>query len=154
MQQGELIMLDSPSLSATFPGKKPLERIFLGFLVANTAMQLCGVYRHEQWESRNVPDNLTYMVPMSAETYSVWLPNYSLKVTLSADAFGLAVTMVVFARIAALDEPDDDAYRFCELREYALQHPESALIRNVLDLRTSGDVLSPSLIGSANNNND
>ncbi|PHM46899.1 antirestriction protein [Xenorhabdus miraniensis] len=149
MQKSELIMLDSSALSAVFPGKKPLERLFLGFLIANTATRLCGEYRYECWDRRDVSEQLAYMVPTSAATYSVCLPD---TITLSADAFGLAVTTAVFARIAVLDEPDEDAYRFGELREYALQHPETELIRAVLDLRAPYKVLSPSLICSVNNN--
>lgn len=64
-------MLDSPALSAAFPGKKPLERLFLGFLIANTAAQLCGEYRYECWDRRDASEQLTYMVPTSAATYSV-----------------------------------------------------------------------------------
>ncbi|MEQ1964295.1 antirestriction protein [Xenorhabdus khoisanae] len=153
MQKSDLIMLDSPALSAVFPGKKPLERLFLGFLIANTAAQLCGEYRYECWDRRDASEPLTYMVPTSAATYSVYLPDSALTVTLSADAFGLAVTTAVFARIAVLDESDEDAYRFGELREYARQHPETELIRTVLDLSTPDKVLSPSLIRSVNNNN-
>ncbi|WP_187655720.1 antirestriction protein, partial [Xenorhabdus sp. PB62.4] len=90
----------------------------------------------------------------SAATYSVCLPDNALTITLSADAFGLAVTTAVFARIAVLDEPGEDAYRFGELREYTLQHPETELIHTVLDLRTPEKVLSPSLTRSLNNNHN
>ncbi|MBE8598179.1 antirestriction protein [Xenorhabdus sp. BG5] len=154
MQKSELIMLDSPALSAAFPGKKPLERLFLGFLIANTAAHLCGEYRYECWDRRDASEQLTYLVPTSAGTYSVCLPDSALTVTLSADAFGLAVTTAVFARIAVLDEPNEDACRFRELREYARQHPETELIRAVLDLRMPDKVLSPSLIRSVNNNHN
>ncbi|PHM72073.1 antirestriction protein [Xenorhabdus sp. KJ12.1] len=154
MQKSDLIMLDSPALSAVFPGKKPLERLFLGFLIANTAAQLCGEYQYEYWDRRDVSEQLTYMVPTSVTTYSVYLPDSALTVTLSADAFGLAVTTAVFARISVLDESNEDAYRFGELHEYARQHPEAELIRTVLDLSTPDKVLSPSLIRRINNNHN
>lgn len=64
------------------------------------------------------------------------------------------MTTAVFARIAVLDEPNEDANRFGELREYARQHPETELIRTVLDLSTPDKVLSPSLIRSVNNNHN
>ncbi|WP_340618970.1 antirestriction protein [Xenorhabdus entomophaga] len=152
MQKSELIMLDSPALSAAFPGKKPLERLFLGFLIANTASHLCGAYQYEYWDRRDVSEQLTYMVPTSAATYSVCLPDSVLTLTLSADAFGLAVTSIVLARIAALNEPNADACRFRELREYVNQHPENALIGSVMTLRLSEDFISPSLTENQNNN--
>ncbi|WP_338883066.1 antirestriction protein [Xenorhabdus sp. TH1] len=149
MQRSELILLDSPALSAAFPGKKPLERLFLGFLIANTASQLCGEYQYEYWDKRDVSEQLTYLVPTSAATYSVYLPDSALTLTLSADAFGLAVTSIVLARIAALNERD--ACRFCELREYAKQHPENGLIGAVMTLGSHEDFISPSLIENQNN---
>ncbi|MDE9471375.1 hypothetical protein KKI92_19765, partial [Xenorhabdus bovienii] len=76
------IMLDSLALSAVFPDKTPLERLFLGFLLANTASTLYGDYQPEQWTSRHVSESLIYLVPMRAETYSVYLPDTQLTVTL------------------------------------------------------------------------
>ncbi|WP_244922650.1 antirestriction protein [Xenorhabdus cabanillasii] len=91
-----------------FPDKTPLERLFLGFLLANTASTLCSDYQPEQWTSRQVSELLTYMVPTRAETYSVYLPVTQLTVTLSADAFGLAVTAIVSARIAVPDTQNEE----------------------------------------------
>ncbi|WP_338803443.1 antirestriction protein [Xenorhabdus griffiniae] len=149
MQKSELIMLDSPALSAAFPGKKPLERLFLGFLIVNTASTLCKDYPSEQWTGQQVSESLAYMVPTSAKNYPVYLSDRQLTVTLSADAFGLTVTSIVLARIAALNERD--ACRLCELREYAKQHPENALIGSVMTLGPHEDFISPSLIENQNN---
>ncbi|CDG86845.1 antirestriction protein [Xenorhabdus bovienii] len=151
MPNNELIMLDSLALSVVFPDKTPLERLFLGFLLANTASTLCSDYQPEQWTSRQVSESLTYMVPTRAETYSVYLPVTQLTVTLSADAFGLAVTAIVSARIAVPDTQNEEAYRFCALQAYAQQHPESGLIASVMTLKPREDVISPSLIPNKNN---
>ncbi|WP_416776406.1 antirestriction protein [Xenorhabdus budapestensis] len=151
MPNNELIMLDSLALSVVFPDKTPLERLFLGFLLANTASTLCGDYQPEQWTSRPVSESLAYMVPTSAKNYPVYLSDTQLTVTLSADAFGLAVTSIVLARIAALNELNADACRFRELREYAKQHPENDLIGSVMTLRFHEDFISPSLIENQNN---
>ncbi|PHM47660.1 antirestriction protein [Xenorhabdus miraniensis] len=150
MPNKELMMLDSLAMSAAFPDKTPLERLFLSFLLANTASQLCGDYRSEQWISRQVSESLTYMIPTAAETYSVYLPDTQLTVTLSADAFGLAVTSLVLARIAVLNEPNADARRFCELREYAQHHPENGLIGSVMTMKVKEEVIRSSLIHNNN----
>nr|WP_232217447.1 antirestriction protein [Xenorhabdus cabanillasii] len=128
-----------------------MERLFLGFLLANTASTLCGVHQPEQWTSREVSESLIYLVPMRAETYSVYLPDTQLTVTLSADAFGLAVTSIVLARVAVLDEPNEEAYRFCALQEYAQQHPENDLIRAVMTLKPEEAGISPSWLYNNNN---
>ncbi|MBD2782751.1 antirestriction protein [Xenorhabdus szentirmaii] len=151
MPNNEHIMLDSLALSAVFPDKTPLERLFLGFLLANTASTLCGVHQPEQWTSREVSESLIYLVPMRAETYSVYLPDTQLTVTLSADAFGLAVTSIVLARVAVLDEPNEEVYRFCALQEYAQQHLENDLIRAVMTLKPEEAGISPSWLYNNNN---
>nr|WP_323869408.1 antirestriction protein [Xenorhabdus sp. M] len=124
--------------------------MFLGFLLANTASTLCGDYQPEQWTSREVSESLIYLVPMRAETYSVYLPDTQLTVTLSADAFGLAVTSIVLARVAVLDEPNEEAYRFCALQEYAQQHPENDLIRAVMTLKPEEAAISLSFLHKNN----
>ncbi|WP_323859014.1 antirestriction protein [Xenorhabdus doucetiae] len=153
MPNDEFIQLDTLSLSATFPGRTPLERLFLGFLLANTASRFCQVYRPEHWESRRVSEGLSFLVPTQRETYPVWLPDQQLHVTLSAEAFGLAVTMAVFVRIAAVDTPNEDAHRFGQLRKHASQHAEAALIKTALDTHVSDEVVSAFFIGSQNNKN-
>ncbi|WP_262947098.1 antirestriction protein [Xenorhabdus budapestensis] len=150
MPKNELIMLDSLALSGVFPDKTPLERLFLGCLLANTVSTLCGGDQPEQWTSRQVSESLTYLVPTRAETYSVYLPDIRFTATLSADAFGLAVTAIVSARISVLDTPNEEAYRFCALQEYAQQHPESGLIASVMTLKPGEDVISPLLIHNKN----
>ncbi|PHM30275.1 antirestriction protein [Xenorhabdus innexi] len=144
MSDNELIMLDSAALSAVFPDKTQLERLFLGFLLANIAAELGGHDRPEQWIGRQVSESLAYLVPTRAKTYAVYLPDTSLTLTLSADAFGLAVTALLFVHIAGLTESDEMAYRFCALEEYAQQHPESGLITTVMTLRPGEAVISPS----------
>ncbi|MBD2813426.1 antirestriction protein [Xenorhabdus sp. Flor] len=148
MPNHEHIMLDSLALSAVFPDKTPLERLFL---LANTASTLCGAHQPEQWTSRHVSESLTYLVPTHAETYSIYLPDTQLTVTLSADAFGLAVTSIVLARVAVLNEPSEEAYRFCALQEYAQQHPENDLIRAVMTLKPKEAAISLSFLHNNNN---
>ncbi|CAM3669872.1 hypothetical protein [Xenorhabdus nematophila] len=60
MSKDVLTMLNSLSLSATFPHRTPLERMCLSFLLTRTAMQLCSDCRYEQWEKRGMSEPLTY----------------------------------------------------------------------------------------------
>ncbi|AYA39289.1 antirestriction protein [Xenorhabdus nematophila] len=147
-------MLNSLSLSATFPHRTPLERMCLSFLLARTAMQLCGDCRYEQWEKRGISEPLTYMVPTAAENYAVSLPGKSLTVTLSADAFGLVVTIVVFVHLVVIDERAEEVYRHGELRKYALQHPEKDLIHRILDIGAFNEESEASLVNNTNNNSN
>ncbi|MEQ2024920.1 antirestriction protein [Xenorhabdus szentirmaii] len=154
MSKETLIMLNSLSLSATFPHKTPLERMCLSFLLASTAMQLCDNCQHEQWESRRMSDLLAYMVPTSSENYAVYPPNSRLSVTLSADTFGLAVTIAVFAHLVVIDERNEDVYRYGELRKYLSQHPEKDLIHRLLDISAFHDERETTLIRNTHNNHN
>ncbi|MBI6550559.1 antirestriction protein [Xenorhabdus lircayensis] len=154
MSKDEFTMLNSLSLSATFPHRTPLERMCLSFLLTRTAMQLCSDCRYEQWEKRGMSEPLTYMVPTAAENYAVSLPGKSLTVTLSADAFGLVVTIAVFAHLVVIDERDEEVYRYGELRKYALQHPEKDLIHRILDIGDFNEASETPLTRSTNNNHN
>ncbi|TDB49339.1 antirestriction protein [Photorhabdus khanii] len=154
MSKDEFIMLNSLSLSATFPHRTPLERMCLSLLLTRTAMQLCGDCRYEQWEKRGMSEPLIYMVPTAAENYAVYLPGNRLQVTLSADAFGLVVTIAVFAHLVVIDERDEEVYRYGELQKYALQHPEKDLIHRILDICAFNEASETPLTSSANNNHN
>ncbi|CDL83774.1 antirestriction protein [Xenorhabdus sp. 42] len=154
MSNDAFIMLNSLSLSATFPHKTPLERMCLSFLLARTAMQLCDNCQHEQWESRRRSDLLAYMVPMSSEKYTAYPPNSRLPITLSADTFGLAVTIAVFAHLLVIDDQDEDVYRYGELRKYLSQHPEKDLIHQLLAISAFHDEGETSLTRSTHNNHN
>ncbi|OTA18192.1 antirestriction protein [Xenorhabdus vietnamensis] len=153
MPNNELIQVDSLSLSAAFPHSTSLERLVLSFLLADTAFKLGGDYPPDDWTSQSTDDRLAYMVPTAKKTYSVFLPETAFSVTLSAEAFGLAVTLVLLTRIAVLDESGATAFRFSALREYAQHHPEEGLINSALTLKFEEDIVCPSLIHTQHNNN-
>lgn len=147
MAKNEQVLLDSAAISAVFPHHTPLERVFLSFLLAGTASQLCRDYRPEHWVSRQVSERWVYMIPTAAETYPVRLSDNAPAITLSADAFGLAVTCTVLMHIASLEASEETISRFCGLQEYAGSHPEARLINPILDAEFKKDVINPLLTG-------
>ncbi|CDG22211.1 Putative Antirestriction plasmid protein (modular protein) [Xenorhabdus poinarii G6] len=142
MQQNET-MTTAPSTPAPelfpfsdlFPRTSPLELMLLEHSVIKAAATLCEDYRRDQWWCRKISDKIAYAVPTRADTYTVKVDITHFEGEVSADTFGLIVTLSVLGYLTALMKRDEEAARFCDLREYALQHPQTQSIRAALGLK-------------------
>nr|WP_232370028.1 antirestriction protein [Xenorhabdus lircayensis] len=104
------------------------------------AAVLCEDYRRERWQSRRVSDTVAYVVPTRSDAYAVNVKTTGFNGEVSADTFGLMVTLSVLGYLAALMKQDEYAEQFCALREYAaLQHPQAQCIRAALGLTGEHD---------------
>ncbi len=120
-----------------FPQTSPLELMLLEHTVIKTAVTLCEDYRCDKWQCRKVSDKIAYAVPTRADTYVVKNETTDFNGEVSADTFGLMVTLSVLGYLTALIKQDEIAERLCDLREYALQHPQAQCIREALGLAGS-----------------
>ncbi|CBJ80598.1 hypothetical protein XNC3_1170003 [Xenorhabdus nematophila F1] len=118
-----------------FPQTSSLELMLLEHTFIKAAAVLCDDDRCDQWEYRKVSDNIAYVVPARSDSSVVNVNTTGFKGEVSADAFGLMVTLSVLGYLAALMKLDGYAERFCDLREYALQHPQAQCIRAALGLK-------------------
>ncbi|MDE1493340.1 antirestriction protein [Xenorhabdus bovienii] len=118
-----------------FPQTSSLELMLLEQTFIKAAVVLCDDDRCDQWQYRKVSDNIAYVVPTRSDSYVVNVNTTDFKGEVSADAFGLMVTLSVLGYLAALMKLDGYAERFCDLREYALQHPQAQYIRAALGLK-------------------
>ncbi|CDG16829.1 putative Antirestriction plasmid protein (modular protein) [Xenorhabdus doucetiae] len=118
-----------------FPRTSPLELMLLEHTVIKAAATLCEDYRSDQWRCRKISDKIAYAVPTRADTYTVNVDITHFEGEVSADTFGLIVTLTVLGYLTALMKQDEVAERFCDLREYALQHPQTQSIRAALGLK-------------------
>ncbi|WP_152669790.1 MULTISPECIES: antirestriction protein [Xenorhabdus] len=110
---------------AVFPRSSPLELMLLEHTVIKAAVTLCEDYRCDKWQCRKVSDNIAYAVPTRADTYVVKNEATDFNAEVSADTFGLMVTLTVLGYLTALIKHDEIAERLCDLRAYALQHPQA-----------------------------
>ncbi|MBE8598178.1 antirestriction protein [Xenorhabdus sp. BG5] len=122
---------------AVFPRTNSLELILLEHTVIKAAVALCVDYRCDTWQCRKVSDKIAYAVPTRADTYVVKNETTDFNGEVSADTFGLMVTLSVLGYLTALIKQDEIAERLCDLREYALQHPQAPCIREALGLAGS-----------------
>ncbi|WP_431768954.1 antirestriction protein [Xenorhabdus khoisanae] len=117
-----------------FPQTSPLELMLLEHTVIKAAVTLCEDYRSDKWQCRKVSDNIAYAVPTRADRYVVKTETTDFNGEVSADTFGLMVTLTVLGYLTALIKQDEIAERLCDLRAYALQHPQAPCIRAALGL--------------------
>ncbi|MEQ1966491.1 antirestriction protein [Xenorhabdus nematophila] len=120
--------------AAVFPRSNPLELRLLEHTVIKAAATLSEDYRWDTWRCRKVSDTLAYAVPTRADTYVVNIETTDFHSAVSADTFGLMVTLTVLGYLTALMAQGDVAEQFCDLREYARQHPQAPCIRAALGL--------------------
>ncbi|MCP9268237.1 antirestriction protein [Xenorhabdus sp. XENO-1] len=118
-----------------FPHTSSLELMLLEYTFIKAAAVLCDDDRCDQWQYRKVSDSIAYVVPARSDPSVVNVDTTDFKGEVSADAFGLMVTLSVLGYLVALMKPDRYAERFCALREYALQHPQAQYIRAALGLK-------------------
>ncbi|PHM30010.1 antirestriction protein [Xenorhabdus innexi] len=117
-----------------FPHTGSLELMLLEHTFIKAAAVLCDDDRCDRWQYRKVSDTIAYIVPVRPESAVVRVETTDFKGEVSADAFGLMVTLSVLGYLTTLLKLDGYAERFGTLREYALQHPETPFIRAVLGL--------------------
>ncbi|MBI6549773.1 antirestriction protein [Xenorhabdus lircayensis] len=118
-----------------FPHTGSLELTLLEHTFIKAAAVLCDDDWCDQWQYRKVSDTIAYIVPVRPDPSGVRVETTDFKGEVFADAFGLMVTLSVLGYLAALMKLDGYAERFCDLREYALQHPQASCIRAALGLK-------------------
>ncbi|QTL40848.1 antirestriction protein [Xenorhabdus budapestensis] len=122
-----------------FPHTGSLELMLLEHTFIKAAAVLCDDDRCDQWQYRKVSDRIAYIVPVLLDTSVVNVSTTDFKGEVSADAFGLMVTLSVLGYLTDLMKLDEYAERFCALREYVRQHPQAQCIRTALGLKGERD---------------
>jgi hypothetical protein len=74
-----------------------------------------------------------YMAPKTDERMRLMVDGNGLDGDMSADAAGVVATLFALCQIANATEDDTLTQRHHDLRDYAAEHPEAALIYRVID---------------------
>jgi hypothetical protein len=86
-----------------------------------------------QWEGRVLSNNGFYLVPNSRRTYGVSVAGNGYAGTMTAEAFGITLSLFALGQIANTTEEDRDILLYHALRDYALDHSESVEIMAAID---------------------
>lgn len=92
-----------------------------------------GVYRGAYWEFYTLSNGSFYMAPRHDEGYRLVCAGNGFEGHLSADACGVVATLFGLNRVVSNFHDEQLIERYYELREFALGHPESALIMACID---------------------
>ncbi|EBW3293900.1 antirestriction protein [Salmonella enterica subsp. enterica serovar Bijlmer] len=86
-----------------------------------------------RWEGRALSNNGFYLVPNSRPTYGVSVAGNGYEGIMTAEAFGITLSLFALGQIANTTEDDGDILLYHALRDYALDHSESAEIMAAID---------------------
>ncbi|WP_240730959.1 antirestriction protein [Escherichia sp. E4385] len=85
-----------------------------------------------RWEGRGLSNNSFYTVPIGALTYRVSVPGNGYEGAMTAEAFGITLSLLALGELSILNEDDEDIRLCFALRDYALKHAESVEIMAAL----------------------
>ncbi|MBD2793340.1 antirestriction protein, partial [Xenorhabdus sp. CUL] len=88
------------SFADLFPQTSSLERMLLEHSFVKAAAVLCEDYRRDRWQYRKVSDTVAYAVPTRSNSYVVNVKTSDFNGEVSADTFGLMVTLTVLGYLA------------------------------------------------------
>lgn len=103
-------------------------------LIFQTLDNFCEVYQGAFWEFCTLSNQGAFLYPnMFETTLTLFNSHNSNEATMSPEAAGIAVCLIVFSLWSFKTESEVMVDRFYQLRNFAIQHPESAEIFHLID---------------------
>lgn len=104
-------------------------------IVTFTTMgQFCEAYNGGYWEYCTLSNGGAFIYPdISEEELTLFNMHNGNEATVSQEAAGIAVCLILYSIWSFQTESEVMCDRFYQLRDYALQHPESAAIFHLID---------------------
>jgi hypothetical protein len=105
-------------------------------MIYQQASQLCADYNGALWAFYRLSNGGCYVAPETDKRFKVFVPGNDYEGEVSADAFGVIVTLFVFGSLCwidneALREKFTDHYH--QLRDFAKDHAEAGAIFRAID---------------------
>ncbi|PLR35113.1 antirestriction protein [Chimaeribacter californicus] len=104
------------------------EAIFLSW-----AGRLSDDYDGGLWAGRMLSNGGYYLVPVARHAYRVCVVGNGYDGVMTAEAFGITLSLFALGHIANITEMDSDISAYHTLRDYALEHSESGAILAAID---------------------
>lgn len=95
--------------------------------------RLCDDYRGDFWDYYTLSDGGAFIVPGTEQDYALFNELNGNGATVSREAAGITACLMAYSHHACHTESEAMTNRFYRLREYALQHPESQAIFDLID---------------------
>lgn len=96
--------------------------------------QFCDEYTGGYWEYCTLPRGGAFIYPdLGSETLTLFNMHNGNEALLSPEAAGVAVCLMLYSQWSFRTESELLVERFYQLRDYAIQHPESSAIFHLID---------------------
>jgi|GEM_PF-1586851 hypothetical protein len=102
-------------------------------MVFKYAQILCKDYQGDTWQSWQLSNGGWFLTPKTQQNYHVCVPGNAFEGTLSAEVFGITVSLFAQGEISWTTERDVDSDAYYALRDFALDHAEAAAILAAID---------------------
>ncbi len=95
--------------------------------------RLCDDYLGDFWDFYTLPNGGAFMVPGTEQDYVLFNTLNGNGATVSREVAGIIACLMTYSHCACSTESEAMTEHFYQLREYALQHPESQAIFDLID---------------------
>ena len=96
--------------------------------------QFCDEYTVGYWEYCTLPNGGAFIYPdLGPEKLTLFNMHNGNEASLSPEAAGVAVCLMLYSQWSFRTESELLVERFYQLRDYAIQHPESSAIFHLID---------------------
>ncbi|SAL03039.1 antirestriction protein [Caballeronia calidae] len=105
-------------------------------LVFYQADMLSKQYRGGLWDFYSLSNGGFYLVPTCAKRFDVSVVGNGYEGNVSADAFGIIVTLFVYGALVFIDDAtlqEKYSNHYHQLRDFAIEHTEREAILNAID---------------------
>ncbi|EJD6476261.1 antirestriction protein [Providencia rettgeri] len=103
-------------------------------VIFTTMRQFCEDYHGGYWEYCTLSNGGAFIYPdLHQETLTLLNPHNGNEANVSCEAAGIAVCLMMYSLWTFQTESDTFVEHFYQLRDYAIQHPESSAIFHLID---------------------
>ncbi|MEQ5127745.1 antirestriction protein [Providencia alcalifaciens] len=103
-------------------------------VIFTTMGQFCDEYHGGYWEYGSLSNGGAFIYPdINADTLTLFNMHNGNEALVSCEAAGIVVCLILYSIWSCQTKSEVMCDRFYQLRDYALQHPESAAIFHLID---------------------
>lgn len=103
-------------------------------VIFTTMGQFCDDYDGGYWEYCTLSNGGAFIYPdLHQETLTLFNPHNDNEANVSCEAAGIAVCLMMYSLWSFKTKSETLVERFYQLRDYAIQHPESSAIFHLID---------------------
>lgn len=116
---------------------RTLGQVFLTFVKSRIVFKYAHAfskdYQGDFWKAWQLSNGGAFMTPKTRKNYPICVPGNFYEGNMSAEAFGITVSLFALGEISWTTEQDADIDAYHALRDFALDHAEATAIMAAID---------------------